>query len=102
MRPLAALLVLAGRPDALLAQNWPRFRGTTDGVAADHPALPDRWSTTENVVWKTDIPGRGWSSPVVWGDHVIVVTAIDGARPVETFRAPTECVSRSFGGPSSG
>ncbi len=56
---------------------WPQFRGPqSSGVAADDPRLPDRWSTTENVLWKADIPGTGWSSPVVWGDHVFLTTAI--------------------------
>ena len=58
--------------------QWPQFRGTQAGVADDDPALPDRWSETENVVWKADIPGLGWSSPIVWGDHVFVTTAISG------------------------
>ena len=84
------------------AQNWPRFRGATNGVAADDPALPDRWSTTENVVWKADIPGRGWSSPVVWGDHVFVVTAVDTAKPVDTFRPVPEYIARSLGGTMTG
>jgi outer membrane protein assembly factor BamB len=62
--------------------QWPQFRGTQAGVADDDPALPDRWSETENVVWKTDIPGLGWSSPIVWGDHVFVTTAISsGVEP---------------------
>ena len=53
------------------------------------------------MVWKTDIPGRGWSSPVVWGDHVFVVTAIDARSRWRPPRADGY-VSRSFGGPSSG
>jgi len=52
--------------------NWPQFRGPKSGVAADDPVLPDTWSPTENVVWKIDVAGRGWSSPVVWGDHVFI------------------------------
>jgi len=83
------------------AQNWPRFRGT-DGLAADNPSLPDRWSTTENVVWRTDIPGRGWSSPVVWADHVFVVTAVDVAKPVDTLRPVKEYIAGSLGGPMTG
>jgi outer membrane protein assembly factor BamB len=47
------------------------------GVAADHPDLPDSWSTTENVAWVTSIPGLGWSSPVVWGDHVFLTSVIN-------------------------
>ena len=43
---------------------------------AEHADLPDHWSTTENVVWKQDIPGRGWSSPVVWGKHVFITTVV--------------------------
>ncbi len=44
-----------------------------------HPRLqpPDRWSTTENVRWKTEIAGLGWSSPIVWGDRVFLTTCIN-------------------------
>ena len=52
------------------------FRGPNAGAIPDDPALPDTWSETENVVWKTRIQGLSWSSPVVWGDHVIVTAAI--------------------------
>src|SRR5262245_37782242 len=46
------------------AQEWPQFRGPKSGVGVDDLALPERWSTTEGVVWKLDVPGRGWSSPI--------------------------------------
>ena len=62
------------------ADDWPRFRGGSAGVAADDPALPDTWSPTENVVWKADIPGLGWSSPVVWGDHVFLTSVVNTAQ----------------------
>ena len=58
------------------SDTWPQFRGPDAGVAADDPALPDTWSQTENVLWKVRIPGAGWSSPVVWGDHVFVTSAV--------------------------
>jgi outer membrane protein assembly factor BamB len=61
----------------LIADDWPQFRGTQAGVAADHPDLPDRWSPTENVAWKVDVPGIGWSSPVVWGSHVFLTTVVN-------------------------
>src|SRR4026207_2053215 len=61
---------------ALGAQDWPQFRGSSAGVAPDDPGLPDKWSSTENVVWKIDIPGIGWSSPVVWGDHIFLTTIV--------------------------
>jgi outer membrane protein assembly factor BamB len=56
--------------------QWPQFRGVQAGVADDDPALPDRWNETENVVWKADVPGLAWSSPVVWGDHVFLTSAV--------------------------
>ena len=59
--------------------QWPGFRGPRAGVADDDPALPDTWSEKENVAWKIAVPGLGWSSPIVWGDHVFITTAISSA-----------------------
>jgi outer membrane protein assembly factor BamB len=58
------------------SDQWPQFRGTEAGSVADDPALPDTWSESENVAWKTDIPGAGWSSPVVWNDHILLTATI--------------------------
>jgi outer membrane protein assembly factor BamB len=62
--------------------EWPQFRGTRAGVADDDPKLPDGWSRTENVVWQTDIPGTGWSSPIVSGEHIFLTAVVsdDGAE----------------------
>lgn len=98
---LLVFLLITGAPSAGSAQNWPGFRGTSGGTVDDNPALPDHWSATDNVAWKTDIPGRGWSSPVVWGDHVFVVSAVDVTTPVETFRPATEYIAGSLGGTMS-
>ena len=58
-------------------QNWPRFRGAAaTGVAVDHPQLPTTWSATKNVAWSTEIPGWGWSCPVVWGNKVFLTTVV--------------------------
>ena len=46
---------------------------------ADDVDFPDEWSATKNVAWKTSVPGRGWSSPVVWGDHVFLTTVVNTA-----------------------
>ena len=62
---------------SLVAEEWPQFRGTTAGVAADHPDLPDTWSPTQNIVWKLDVPGLGWSSPVVWGNHIFITSVVN-------------------------
>ena len=45
-----------------------------NAAVADNPDLPEQWSRTENVEWVTDIPGIGWSSPVVWGQRVFLTT----------------------------
>ena len=61
--------------------NWPKFRGPQGTGVASESSPPDTWTTTKNVAWVRDIPGRGWSSPIVWGDRIFVTTAIstDGA-----------------------
>jgi outer membrane protein assembly factor BamB len=56
--------------------NWPQFRGPGSLGVADHSNFPEHWSTNENVAWKIEVPGRGWSSPIVWGSSVFVTTAI--------------------------
>ena len=58
-----------------LSNRWPQFRGPRAGVVEDK-VLPDTWSTTEHIAWTVEIPGRGWSSPIVWGDRVFVTTAV--------------------------
>jgi outer membrane protein assembly factor BamB len=65
--------------------NWPQFRGTDGAGIADSSRLPTRWSATENVAWTAEVPGRGWSSPIVWGDRVYVTTAVNAGR----FKAPS-------------
>jgi hypothetical protein len=78
-----AIVALAlARPHAGAPDQWPQFRGPSAGVAPDDVALPERWSATEGVVWKLDVPGVGWSSPVVWDDHVFV-TAVISSGPAE-------------------
>ena len=62
---LVCLLVMS---DSTTAQeNWPRFRGVdANSAVADDSRLPDTWSKTTNVKWKTEIPGLGWGSPIDW------------------------------------
>ena len=62
---VAALLFSLTSVAATDEAQWPQFRGLAAGAVADDPALPDTWSETENVVWKADVAGLGWSSPVV-------------------------------------
>ena len=83
-------------------ENWPQFRGIRAAVAADDPRLRDRRSATENNAGAIDVPGRSWSSPVVWGNHVLVLTAINSEQPNPTLNAVGTYLARSLGGPMTG
>src|SRR4051812_14162998 len=73
-------LVVSG---TVVYADWPEFRGPSgDGhvptsANGKTPGLPLQWSETNNVKWKTEIPFRGWSAPVILGDQVWVSTATE-------------------------
>jgi outer membrane protein assembly factor BamB len=77
---VAAGLTLLALATLSASDEWPQFRGSQAGAIGDDPALPDTWSETENIVWKIDIPGLGWSSPIVWGDHILLTSAISAGQ----------------------
>src|SRR5688572_2673820 len=62
------------------ARYWPRWRGPSGQGFVSGTGYPDKWSATENVLWKVAVPGEGNSSPIVWGDRIFVTTARDGGR----------------------
>jgi len=73
MLPVLVLAALAASDS-----NWAQWRGP-QGLAVSHETgFPTEWSATENVRFKTEIPGRGHSSPVVWGDRIFLLTSIEG------------------------
>lgn len=75
MTRLAVALLIALAAQSPSGSNWYQWRGpSNDGVAAG--GAPLSWSDTSNVAWKVEIPGKGHSSPVVWGDRVFVTTAV--------------------------
>ncbi len=78
-------LVMPGG-DAL--KYWPFWRGPSGQGLVASTGYPDTWSDTENVIWKVPVPGRGHSSPVVWGERLFLTTAAaDGtSRSVLCFR----------------
>ena len=57
-------------------ENWPQFRGPGARGVGDSDKLPLVWGSGTNIAWQTPIPGRGWSSPVVWGQRIFVTTVI--------------------------
>ena len=69
---------LCAQPNLATAQtNWPQFRGPQSVGVSTNDHLPEVWSATNNVAWKSDLPGRSWSSPIVWGDHVFVTAVVN-------------------------
>ncbi len=86
---IAVPAIVSGQPARLAKDSqaqWAKFRGPDNGAVADDPRLPDTWSETTNVVWKVDIPGLGWSSPVVWDDHVFLTTAVSAGEERQPVR----------------
>jgi len=79
MRALLVLSIFAALASS--SDQWPQFRGPQSSGVADDPNLPDTWSTTRNVLWKAEIPGSGWSSPVVWGDRIFLTSVISTTAP---------------------
>ncbi|NCY01329.1 MAG: hypothetical protein EBX36_00030 [Planctomycetia bacterium] len=80
-RLLSSVLLVAAIAVALppaSGADWPEWRGPgAQGHAVEAHDLPLTWSETENIAWKTPLPGRGWSSPVIAGDHIWMTTAIE-------------------------
>lgn len=73
------------------ATNWPGWRGPNSAGISAEKNLPDEWSATKNVAWKTAIEGRGHSSPIIWDKRVFLTTSIEGdvipgAKAVEHIR----------------
>ena len=65
---------------ALSNANWPSWRGPDGTGLTSDAKLPEKWSAKENVKWRVDLPERGNSSPVVWGDKVFVTQAVSGEK----------------------
>ena len=61
---------------AAQAENWPQFRGPHGTGLPEAKRLPTTWARDQHVAWKADIPGQGWSQPVVWEKRIFVTTAV--------------------------
>jgi outer membrane protein assembly factor BamB len=79
-RLFAISLLVLWQPVAVAAQTqgWPEFRGPTGQGHSTERDAPLEWSESRNVLWKTPVQGRGWSSPVVERDRVWLTTAVSG------------------------
>jgi outer membrane protein assembly factor BamB len=81
-RPTILLLFIVLSGGVIQAQNWPQFRGPGATGVTEGAAKPVKFdgSSSQNVVWKTEIPGLSHASPIVWGNKVFVVTAVSSEK----------------------
>ena len=89
---LTVLSGIIGEAEAEADRFWPTWRGPMSTGVAPGADPPVEWSETTNIRWKVEIPGRGSSSPIVWGDRVFLLTAVPvgvdakaGAGPVGLY-----------------
>jgi outer membrane protein assembly factor BamB len=86
------VLLLTSYPAMSGAENWPQFRGPDGNGHSDAHGLPLHWSETRNVVWKTPIHDRGWSSPVIYGKQIWLTSASKDSRELFVL-----CIDRDTG-----
>lgn len=89
---LAAALAATFAAAPLRGEDWPGWRGPTGQGLSAETGVPTEWNANTNVAWKTPIPGEGWSSPIVSGDHVFLTAATDGGRSFHAL-----CLDRADG-----
>ncbi len=75
------LLIGVAAPSVSAAEDWPQFRGPGGEGVSTATGVPVEWNATNNIAWKTDIAGQGWSSPVLSRGRVYVTTAVSEASP---------------------
>ena len=89
---IALITALLTSTFAVANDNWPEYRGPWSNGHSDSTGLPLKWDETTNIKWKTPIHGRGWASPVVFGDQVWVTTATTDGLKMSAI-----CVHRDTG-----
>ncbi|MFL5341512.1 MAG: PQQ-binding-like beta-propeller repeat protein [Gemmataceae bacterium] len=72
----------SGRAKVEAQDAWPQWRGPLGTGVAPKAEPPVEWGENKNVRWKTPLPGKGHSTPVVWGDHIFLTTAIPYGEPI--------------------
>ena len=102
IRPTLVLICcLASRTN--FAAEWPQFRGVGGNAVAEDEKTPVTWSGTENIAWKQALPGRGASSPIVWGDRIFLTaftgfgTDEEAPGEKENLRLHVICLDRGSG-----
>jgi outer membrane protein assembly factor BamB len=85
---LAVLSVRAEHVPEQWLDNWPQWRGPLANGTAPKGDPPVKWDEQTNLQWKTPIPGKGSATPIIWGDRVFIVTAIDTGREADPRDLP--------------
>lgn len=80
VRLLILVLGLILAPTCSRAENWPGWRGPRGDGTSQEKSLPTHWSATNNVVWKTALPGEGHSSPIIWDGRIFLTTALKDSQ----------------------
>ena len=89
---LLEILLLSSIAANVRAENWPEFRGPTrQGLSAEQN-LPLHWNANSNIAWKIEVPGQGWSSPIVWDGRVFMTATTENGT-----RCHVLCVERDSG-----
>lgn len=85
---ISLVLLISGLAGTVrAADNWPQFRGPTGQGISDATDVPVRWNATTNIAWSANVPGHGWSSPVLAGGRVYLTTAIGEAGKSASLHA---------------
>ncbi len=72
-----------GDDSANIAHNWHQWRGPRADGVSPHGRPAVRWSPIHNLAWRVDLPGRGSSTPIVWGERIFLLTAVPTDRPAD-------------------
>ncbi|MGI6323071.1 MAG: PQQ-binding-like beta-propeller repeat protein [Bacteroidales bacterium] len=73
---LTTFILLSLMTVTVLAQNWPQWRGPGVGGVADQGNYPVRFSATDDILWKAEMPGKGGSTPIVCKDRIILTSGV--------------------------
>jgi outer membrane protein assembly factor BamB len=75
---IAIILAIAIGGASGQTSNWPQWRGPAGAGISNEVGLPSEWNDAKNVRWKTAIPGRGHSSPIIWNNRIFLTSSIEG------------------------
>ena len=87
-----SVFAIVGSMPSVLAEDWPAWRGALGDGTVNDPAAPVKWSLPDNLAWKIPLPGKGHASPIILGDRVYLVTAMEEEQTRDLI-----CLDRATG-----